>query len=219
MGASVSVSDDGSTFIFGGPFDNSEDLTNTGAGWVFGLPLPPSPSPTSNPYTQVGSRLIQPYAGGIMGFEKASSISGNGLTIAFGAPDANSSNGLVFLYSKSGNTVTFTRALAPTDGSGSGQQFGAAVALNLLGNVLVVGSPSDTDTGGEGYVYVFDKRGSTWSQTARIRPTDDSGFSRVFGKSVAVSGNGNVMVAGSGSSNFIGAVSRDFIFIKMCGNI
>jgi hypothetical protein len=139
-----------------------------------------------------------------MGNQKSSSISGDGLTIAFGAPTANDFTGLVFLYSKSGDTVTFTRELAPTGGSGVGQQFGGVVALNLLGNVLIVGSRDDTSF--QGYVYVFDKTGGTWSQTARFR-TNDPASTSAFGKSVAVSDDGNVIVAGARTTDFIGAVS------------
>jgi hypothetical protein len=141
-----------------------------------------------------------------MGDKSTSSISGDGLTIAFGAPGANFGAGLVFLYSKSGDTVTYTGELAPTGGSGIGQRFGSTAALNLLGKVLVVGSPDDGD---EGYVYVFDKLGGTWSQTARFRPTDTA--SSKFGNSVAVSDDGNVMVAGSYTTDSIGVVSMDIV--------
>lgn len=165
------------------------------------------------PYTQVGSRLVQPYDGQ-MGSAHASSISGDGLTIAFGGFSANIT-GLVFLYSKSGDTVTFTDELAATGGSGSGLSFGFAVALNFLGNVLVVGSPGDTSN--QGYVYIFDKTGSTWSQTTRFR-TNDAASTTYFGRSVALSDDGNVMVAGSATADNIGAVSDGFYFFEMCGH-
>ena len=157
-------------------------------------------------YTQIGSRLVQPYATGKMGDLSASSISGDGLTIAFGAPGANWFTGLVFLYNKSGDTVTFTDEIAPPGESRtvSSQEFGAALALNWLGNVLVVGSPREASD--QGYVYVFDKTNNIWRQTARIRPTE-TGSGYYFGSSVAVSDDGNVFVVGS-ATNFFGMVSN-----------
>lgn len=163
-------------------------------------------------YTQVGSRLVQPYTGQ-MGSVHASSISGDGLTIAFGGFSANIT-GLVFLYSKSGDTL---RGNSTHRWICSSLGFGAAVALDLLGDVLVVGSPFDAS--GMGYVYIFEKTGGTWSQTAQFR-TNDAASTTYFGKSVAVSDDGNMMVAGSSTTDNIGAVSIWILFsiTEICGH-
>jgi hypothetical protein len=66
--------------------------------------------------------------------------------------------------------------------------FGVAVAIE--GDAIVVGAPYESGPGlsTSGYVYVFRRSGTTWTQQARIAAIDaTSGAS--FGMSVALSGS------------------------------
>jgi len=95
-----------------------------------------------------------------------------------------------------------------------GNQFGSAVSLSDSGNVLVIGAVDErgTSTGingdqnsgspvGIGAAYVFRFDGTDWSQEAYVKPSNfqpsSSGGGLEFGRSIDVSGDGNLFVAGA----------------------
>jgi len=75
----------------------------------------------------------------------------------------------VFVYSE-GNWTQQAMLTAP-DG-GSGELFGMAVAIS--GDTLAVGCPRDDGAAGtdQGSVYIFVRSGTTWSQQAKLLPSD-----------------------------------------------
>jgi len=87
-----------------------------------------------------------------------------------------------------------------------GDQFGFAIALSNDGNTLAVGAiaedsataadPSDNSLLSAGAVYVFERSGETWSQTAYLKPSNPSAGD-LFGYSLAFSGDANTLVVGS----------------------
>ncbi|WP_416401473.1 integrin [Alicycliphilus denitrificans] len=78
--------------------------------------------------------------------------------------------------------------------------FGDGVALSADGRLLAVGAPGEAGnaTGG-GAVYVF-TQGTSWTQTAYIKPgaTGHDGFG--FGRAVAFSANGQTLAVSGGNS-------------------
>ena len=156
-----------------------------------------------------------------------------------------SDSGAVYIYEKVGSLWQQTAYIKPSNAN-SGYQFGSSVSLS--GTQLAVGSPfessnqvgitngstasSDTSMQGEGAVYIFEKAGLTWQQTAYIKDSCPAmEFGTYFGFSVSLSGNHLVVgdpgegtnspgtYTGAGApcsmyANYGGA----YVFLKLGGN-
>ena len=82
--------------------------------------------------------------------------------------------------------------------------FGASVALSAGGSTALVGTSSLN--GVAGAVYVFTRRGGTWSQTAELTASGTS-VADDFGASVALSPGGSTALVGApGRNSYAGAV-------------
>jgi hypothetical protein len=121
-------------------------------------------------------------------FGSAVAITGD--WIAVGAPGddvgANSSQGSVRIFSRSGTTWTAGATLTPGDGAAS-DNFGGA--LDYEYNTLVVGVRSD-DVGAnieQGSVRVYTRNGGTWIAVTLLAP--DGAAGDAFGSSVSISGD------------------------------
>ena len=90
-----------------------------------------------------------------------------------------------------------------------GDQFGAAIALSDDGNTLVVsataedsaatgvgGDSSDNSKRSAGAVYVFERDGQTWTETAYVKPSNPE-VDALFGYSLAISADGRRFVVGA----------------------
>jgi hypothetical protein len=161
-----------------------------------------------------------------------SEVALSGDTLAVGAPDEDSnatgiggsqgnnstqSAGAVYVFRRSGTTWTqqaYIKA-SNTEPSGTGDEFGSAIALS--GETLAVGAPSEdsnatgidgdqdnNDASNSGAVYVFTREGSTWSQQAFIKASNSETLDR-FGRSVALSGDTLVVGAPEEDSAATGA--------------
>ena len=128
--------------------------------------------------------------------------------------------GAAYVFTRTGNTWSqqaYIKASntgrASTGGNdwGDGDQFGFSLALSGDGNTLAVGAISedsrassinntpfekDDSAATSGAVYVFTRTGSTWSQQAYIK-TSSMQAGNIFGYSVALSADGNDLVASS----------------------
>jgi hypothetical protein len=83
--------------------------------------------------------------------------------------------------------------------------FGYSVALSADGNTALIGGPGDNggaaNNGGVGAVWVFTRSGSTWTQQGeKLTGTGESGKGE-FGKSVALSADGNTALIGGPGDN------------------
>jgi len=148
----------------------------------------------------------------------ASGINGNQ------ADESMSKSGAVYVFTRTGETWT-QQAYIKASNPDVGDFFGWAVALSSDGSTLAVGarhedSSSTTINSGEvnnsatdaGAVYVFTRQGTTWSQQAYIKSTATAP-SQAFGRSVALSGTGSLLVVGaSGDASIRGAV---FVFARV----
>ena len=150
------------------------------------------------------------------------SISDDGNTLAVGAltedsrsPGINgnqadntaNSAGAVYVFTRTG-TAWSQQAYVKAANPDPGDMFGYSVALNADGSTLAVGSydeggsprgingTPDNMRRGAGAVYVFSRAGTTWSQEAYVHASNaEAGDS--FGVSVALSDDGNTLLAGS----------------------
>ena len=103
------------------------------------------------------------------------------------------------------------------DEFGDGDQFGFALSISDDGNTIAVGAnaedsnatgingnQADNSMISAGAVYVFARTGAIWAQQAYVKPTNTFGNTQ-FGYSVALSADGNTLVA---SSYDEGGISR-----------
>ncbi len=106
--------------------------------------------------------------------------------IVVGAHLENSGTGAAYVFGLSllGGTTLFeeSRLIPPVLPPNSRLGF----SVDVHGNTVALGAPYDSQAGtNAGAVYVFSKTGTTWSQTAKVLPTDASA-GQLFGHSVAV---------------------------------
>jgi len=140
--------------------------------------------------------------------------------------------GAVYVFSRNGGSWS-QQAYIKASNTGRFDFFGDSVALSGDGNTLVVGASGEsssatgisTDGSGEsdnsaviaGAVYVFSRNNGSWSQKAYIKASNtEAGDS--FGKSVALSSDGNTLAVGASSEHsgednpFAGPVGAVYVF-------
>ena len=233
FGWSLALSDDGNTLVVGAVGDDS------GANGVN--------APDSNPtctviacvadsgavyvYSRSGTTWSgQAYikatnTGGGDQFGYAVSLSGDGNTLAVGAPyeDSNATtiggdqtnnsagrSGAVYVYSRSSGSwlpESYVKAL----NSGANLQFGSALALNGDGSILAVGAPSESysaigvggdpfkllpGSGQSGATYTYVRNSGIWAKQAYVKASNTQ-TNDGFGKSLALSASGNTLAVGA----------------------
>ncbi len=148
-------------------------------------------------------------------------LSGDGSTLAVGAPNEDGSStginsapddsvanaGAVYVYTRSAGTWA-QQAYVKASNTGANYVFGIAVALSGDGNTLAVGargeasssiginSTPDKSAASAGAVYVFTRSAGAWSQQAYVKASN-TGSSDFFGNSVALSGDGDTLAVGA----------------------
>jgi len=120
-------------------------------------------------------------------------LQGDTLVVGAGFDDyvIRADSGSVYVYTRSSSssgatTWTLQAQLKPRDWD-RGDQFGRSVAID--GNIIVVGQPDDDDKGiASGSAYVYTRRGTTWTQQAKLTAFDGA-RGDYFGTSVAIDCN------------------------------
>ena len=162
-------------------------------------------------------------SGGSAVGDNAVSLSGDGMTLAVGAPYESSGSagidgdqsdesvfgaGAVYVFSDQDGEWG-QQAYIKVSNPGVTDNFGFATSLSDDGNTLAVsahfessaatginGDQDDDSIGQSGAAYVFVRDGSTWTQQAYIKASN-TGSADIFGSRLAVSGDGNVLVVGA----------------------
>ncbi|BBI30477.1 FG-GAP repeat-containing protein [Acanthamoeba castellanii medusavirus] len=184
LGTATAVTGDGAYGAVSAPANDSG-----GAVWVYKQRQGAFDSP---------SQISNPGAGTTFG--ASLSFAREERILAVGDPSVNT----VYIFRKDGgvaNIWTEVARLQPSNATGGSSQFGASVAFNSDGTVVVVGAPGDA--GGRGALWVFHKEeeegSEVWFEMAgplmHIGATPSDGTA--FGTNVCVSANGSVVV-GSG---------------------
>nr|HEX4312646.1 hypothetical protein [Kofleriaceae bacterium] len=147
-------------------------------------------------------------AGDLFGHSVA--ISGDGDTVAVGAPAADTFGGGVYVYTRSGSAAFAEAAFRAADTT-ENDNFGWSVALSDDGLTLAVGATGRWDGSGtdgpihNGTVYVFTRAtadaSATWAQQAEIIPDPSAlpgvlDYAGTLGASVSLSSDGNTLAAG-----------------------
>jgi trimeric autotransporter adhesin len=188
-------------------------------------------------------------------FGSSVALSASGDILAAGAPledsdatgiDGNESSnaafdsGAVYLFSRDGTATWSQLAYVKASNTGSGHEFGHAVALSGDGDTLAVGAPLENSSAagidgtpdelapGAGAAYVFVRDGSSWSQQAYVKASNSAAGDQ-FGQAVALSGDGDRLAVGAhledGGTSGIGTVPNDaaadagaaYLFVRQAG--
>jgi hypothetical protein len=183
FGASVALSANGDTALIGGFGDKS-----TGAAWVFVR----SGATWVQQAKIVGSEGEGWFSGGGAGVSVALSAEGN--TALIGSREDFS----VWMFTRSGST--WTQSAGFDNGRRLYGFFGSSVALSADGNTVLAAEPAFR--GLElffGAAWVFTRVGSTWTTGHEL--TSVGSGTTAFGSSVALSGDGDTALVGSGQDD------------------
>lgn len=207
---SNSVSDDGSTIVFG---DYADSTNGFDAGSV-------------SVYKKSGSnwinsgKLLANEGGPYDMFGHTVAISGDGNTIAVGCPYDNNSNGSVYIFARSGTTWNQQAKLTFTE-TQVGSYFGWSIDLSENGSTLAVGVPGQThSTSGAvkiGACVIFKRTNVSWQEQIKLLPTSVTAGSPAFsaGASVALSGDGLRVIFGSGGETNDGVAGSGAAYIYL----
>jgi len=145
-----------------------------------------------------GSGLSGPY--GYIGQSVALSADGNTALVGASADGTYTEyRGAAFVFTRSGSTWTQQGAKLTGGGESGGAWFGESVALSADGNTALIGGPSDNAAAGA--AWVFTRSGSTWTQQgAKLTGGGELGAAQ-FGRSVALSADGNTALIGGYDDN------------------
>ena len=117
------------------------------------------------------------------------SVATSGDYAVIGAPyaevDGNVNKGAAYVFHRSGDTWSQQAKLVASDDD-PGEYFGSSVGIS--GEYIIVGAPQEWSTGtGAGAAYIFKRSGSTWTEQAKLIPTDSWKAYDEFGTSVSIS--------------------------------
>ncbi len=224
FGYALDLSDDGNWLAVGAYLEdsngaeNDNSLTDSGAVYLF---VRSGDSWSQEAYLKAGNAGTQDQ------FGYAVALSGDGLTLAVGAPaedsigtgvnstgndDSAADSGAVYLFFRS-DSGWIQQAYIKAGNTGAGDLFGSAVALSEDGDLLAVGAPEedsnatgiDNDTGSDtksnsGAVYLLRRNGNGWNHEAYAKASNTGAGDR-FGHALSLSGDGATLAVGAWGEN------------------
>jgi hypothetical protein len=185
-GSSVSLSADGSTVAIGAPYNdaNEEDVGHVriyqfiDSSWV-----------------QLGADIDGEAEGNQFG--NSVSLSGDGSTVAIGAPFNNGNgyeSGHVRIYQYDGSS--WQQLGADIDGEAEGDEFGNSVSLSANGSIVAIGAPFNKVNGQElGHVRIYQYINSSWQQLGT--DIDGEAAGDESGNFVSLSSDGSIVAIGA----------------------
>ena len=192
-GTSVSLSNDGSRVAIGAPYNDGASGSNADAGHVRVYKW------DGANWTQVIADIDGDVAGDRSGYSV--SLSGNGLTVAVGAPrndDAFADAGQVKLYEwdTTDSALGWSQLSTAIKGGAVGDESGSSVSLSSDGTTVAIGSPYFSDGGSKvyaGQVNVYKWDGAAWTQ---VGADIDADAEDLLGFSVSLSSDGTTVAIG-----------------------
>jgi hypothetical protein len=183
LGRSVAV--DGDTAVFGAHLDGGS--SGPGAAYVFGR--------VAGGWVQQ-AKLTASDGAGEQRFGYTVVVEGD--TIVVSGHQDGDAVGAAYVFERSAGIWGEVAKLTAPDG-GTGDRFGRELAL--CGDRLVIAAPRDSNLNGfeAGSVYVYERNGTTWGFTAKLRSSD--GFAnQKFGLGVSL--HGTTLAVGAFEANF-----------------
>jgi hypothetical protein len=168
---------------------------------------------TIDPLIQQGNKLTGDGEVGEARFGVSAALSADGGTALIGGPRDDEGGGAAWVFERSGSAWV-QQGEKLTSGEAAGEagedecaeeageeagecSFGQSVALSADGNTALIGDPSATAR--HGTAWVFTRSGSTWTRGATLSGGHE-GFEGRFGKSVALSADGDTALIGDPSA-------------------
>ncbi len=183
--AGISLSSDGSVIALG-TWANDDYGNNAGKTKVY--------RNVSGIWTQIGQDIYGEVAGAANGSSVSLSSDGNILAVGEPGYNINGTLGRVKIYEN--KKVGWTQIGQAINGETANYYYGGEVSLSGDGNIVAVGGPGNAANGtSSGHVRIFRNTGGNWTQVGI--DIDGEAAYDVFGKSVALSANGNVVVIGA----------------------
>ena len=173
-GFGTSVKIDGDIAIVAAIYDDDNGV-DSGSAYIF--------ERQAGSWTQTAKLLASDGAAGDhFGFFTA--LSGTTAIVTANLDDDNgASSGSAYVFEQQAGNWVQTAKLLPSDGA-AGDQFGYSSAMS--GTTAVISAPLDDDRGQDsGSAYMFERRGGSWLQTAKLRAADAAARD-VFGISVSI---------------------------------
>lgn len=195
FGSAVDAAGDGRTAVVGAPNQNTRHGKTSGAAYLFRW--------SDGGWTRQ-AKLVRDNGSKYDLFGRSVSISADGTTVAVGAVSDDNRNGggagSVYVFTKTDGAWNQRAELTADDGS-SNADFGCAVSVSDDGTTIAVGAryAVDAENRQTGTAYVFTEEDGGWVQRTTLR-ADGTAPGDAFGNSVAMSGDGSVLVAGARSA-------------------
>jgi hypothetical protein len=170
------------------------------------------------------SKLVSNVVGGGGRFGFALGLRGNQLVV--GSPlddDPSNAVGYAYAFSRTGDGSTAVWTLnqrfrmTADQGSSAPLLFGLSLSLDSTGTRLAVGAPQAGPLAGSGVVgavFVFERNGNTWTQSARV--DSPLGVRGSFGTGVNL--QGDLLLAGDPQGSAISAVRGAAVLFRRQGN-
>jgi len=197
-GASVSLSDDGMRLSVGSEYAANGGNLNEAKGQVRVYEW------SNGNWTELGNGIEGETA---QDQSYRAVLSGDGSTLAMSSPfnDAGGNNsGHVRVYRE--QSGAWQQLGSDIDGSSDNENSGYSISLNEAGNILAVGVPSNSDNGyNAGAVRIYEWKSSSWQMKGNVLKGKD--VSDLFGNSVSLSGNGELLAVGASYAGYAGEVS------------
>lgn len=211
LGISVSLSDDGNTALVGAYRADVDGRVDQGAAYVFGF--------ATGDWVPTG-KLVASDGAASDRFGWSVALSGDGNTALVGAYQADATG-----LTDSGAAYVFIQSFVTGDWSQqaklafpiAGDNLGYSVALSENGNVALCGAIGHQvgANADQGMAYVFNRSGSTWSNTQALLASDGKADD-LLGRSVALNAAGTTALVGASKAD-IGPDSDQgaaYVFVK-----
>lgn len=183
-GTSMAISSDGSTLAIGSPW---YDVAGVDRGRVRITKW------NGSDWIQQGTDLVGTSDNDSFGMSVA--LDADGDTVVIGAHYNNGGYANAFRFSAG----SWNQLGVSVSVQNPGAEFGRTVAISADGDTIAIGAPYDNGGGStRGQVRVYDLVGASWSPRGVIDGEVDSGR---FGQSLAISADGNTVVAGAPFAN------------------
>lgn len=195
-GSAVSISDDGTIIAIGAP-DKTSNGFESGQVRIF--------ENQAGTWNQIGDEIIGEAFSDHSGFSV--SLSGDGTTVAIGAPDNEGTSGGNFGHVRvfENQAGTWTQIGDDIDGEAAEDNSGYAVSISQDGSIVAIGAPfNDGTSSSAGHVRVYQNQSGTWEQIGD--DIDGEAMNDRFGSSVKLSANGIIVAIGAYDNNGIGHV-------------